>query len=603
MLQGSLENFDLSDVLGLLSSTSKSGRLRLTGDRGTGSLWLEDGALVNGIIGVRTDAPLEEMVFELMRFTAGDFSFSADERPVQAGEPQEVVTVVQGATSRLEEWRSIESVVPSLAHIVRPVNELPSEEMTITRRDWEVLLAAGPGASVGSVCTALELGEIDGSREVKLLVDRGLLVVSEPVNAQVIERSLAAAEDAGVITDGPASEPAQRFDVTESSTEIAFQPSEFEPASFPVGLGRVADRETPIEGNEVERVEERVQESFLTRSDAPSFADARQEQLADADPTSFESDQFQAGQASAAAFESTSFEPGPFDNAAFDNSAFDNSAFDNAAFEPTSFEPTSFEPTSFEPEVFEPAVFESAAGLERPANDAAIDFGTDDRPPAPPRSIDFGAPTPPPPLSAEQRGFFGTAENDEGFVFDQMPEDAGFAGAPIAGTERPVAPGFAHAGLGVPGAGWVEERRANPTPSDWSAPVEPSSGNPGWAQQWSPETDWQATSQGPVGAPPVPQPPVGFPHAPAGATQPSPPPPGFAAGSVPPPPPPPPVPQAAPAIDFGQPFDPVAAADQTRTAIANPDLAKQEMTELLADDAKTDEGGGSLLMRYLKSER
>ncbi len=563
MLQGSLENFDLSDVLGLLSSTSKSGRLRLTGDRGTGSLWLEDGALVNGIIGVRTDAPLEEMVFELMRFTAGDFSFSADERPVEAGDPQAVVDVVKGATTRLDEWRSIEAVVPSLAHVVRPVNELPSEEMTITRRDWEVLLAVGPGASVGSVCSALELGEIDGSREVKHLVDRSLLVMSPPVNAQVIERSFATAEDAGVITDGPEHVDTSGDDLP-AFEPASFEPVSFEPASYesagfePDSFAAAGDEVSPFDQSaerstfediELERVEERVQESFLTRNDAPSFADARQEQLAESEPERYVSDPTPAAE------------------------------FDTAQFEPAQFQPAPFQAVP----------------------EAPIDFGAKERPANTSRSIDFGVPTPPP-VSSEERGFFGTAANDEGFVFDQMPEDAGFAVASPADFPRPAAPGFAHAGLGVPGAGWAAERRATSSESDWSAPVEASSPAPGWAQGWSSEADWQTAGQGPVGAPPVPLPPAGFLQPTTGAAMPVPPPPGFASGAVPPPPPPP-APPAVPPIDFGQPFDPVLAADQTRTAITNPDLAKQEMTELLAEDAKTDEGGGSLLMRYLKSER
>ncbi|MDA3038582.1 MAG: DUF4388 domain-containing protein [Actinomycetota bacterium] len=395
----------MSDVLGLLSSTRKSGRLRLTGDRGTGSLWLEDGALVNGIIGVETDAPLEEMVFELMRFTAGDLSFSADERPVQAGEPQAVMEVVEGAIARLEEWRSIEAVVPSLAHIVRPISELPADEMTISRRDWVVLLAAGPGAPVGSVCTALELGEIDGSREVKLLVDRGLLVVAQPVDAQVIERSSFTAEDAGVITDAPGS-----------------------------GLAY------PFEGTDIGETE-------IAHSEAADTG-----------------------------FESTGFE----------STGFESTGFDEAETTEDHYEPSSSEPSSFD------------AGV-----DTAIEFGTTDGAAASSRSIDFGPPIPPAPLGDEQRGFFGTAANDEGFVFDQMPEDAGFTGAAPADFPRPAPPGFAHAGLGVPGAGWAEERRANPTPSDWSTPPESSGQNPGWAP-WSHDDDWQAATRGPAGAPPVP---------------------------------------------------------------------------------------------------
>ena len=44
-LQGTLDTFALPDVLRLLAATRKTGRLRITGDRGTGSAWVDAGAV------------------------------------------------------------------------------------------------------------------------------------------------------------------------------------------------------------------------------------------------------------------------------------------------------------------------------------------------------------------------------------------------------------------------------------------------------------------------------------------------------------------------------------------------------------------------------
>ena len=41
-LQGTLDTFSLPDVLRLLATTSKTGRLRIDGDRGLGSVWLAE---------------------------------------------------------------------------------------------------------------------------------------------------------------------------------------------------------------------------------------------------------------------------------------------------------------------------------------------------------------------------------------------------------------------------------------------------------------------------------------------------------------------------------------------------------------------------------
>lgn len=180
MLQGSLEGFSLADVLGLLAAGSKSGRLRITDDRGTGSLWLEAGKLTKGVVGDRSDASLDETVFELMRFDSGDFFFDIDERSPDPDEPVEVVDVVTEATHRLEEWRSIAAVVPSLEHVVTPVEDLPEGSITLNNDEWRVLLSCVPSATVGTVCAAIEMGEVDGSRAVKGLIDRDVIELSEP---------------------------------------------------------------------------------------------------------------------------------------------------------------------------------------------------------------------------------------------------------------------------------------------------------------------------------------------------------------------------------------------------------------------------------------
>ena len=47
-LQGTIDAFPLTDVLQLLSSASKSGRLLLEGDRGRAELWIEEGSVIGG---------------------------------------------------------------------------------------------------------------------------------------------------------------------------------------------------------------------------------------------------------------------------------------------------------------------------------------------------------------------------------------------------------------------------------------------------------------------------------------------------------------------------------------------------------------------------
>ena len=181
MLQGSLENFALDEVLGLLSGTSKTGQLEIAGNRGTGTLLFDTGRLVDGTASYTANGTeLEDVMFELLRYDDGTFTFN--NREVSPSDhPENVASVLAAAENRLRDWRSIEAVVPTLNHQVVPSSDLPSDEVTITRAEWAALTVIAAGCPVSLVCDRLDLGEVEGSRCVKNLAERELVVVSEPI--------------------------------------------------------------------------------------------------------------------------------------------------------------------------------------------------------------------------------------------------------------------------------------------------------------------------------------------------------------------------------------------------------------------------------------
>lgn len=175
-LQGTLETFALPDVLRLLASTHKTGRLRLTGANGSGSLWLDGGAIVSS---EAARAPLADgptdVLFELLRFKEGDFVFDDDATVDASGSPTEVEDALAAAEAMLEEWKSIEAVVPSLAAWVSLRPELPDDDVTVDAAHWRQLVAVGGGITVAGLGDQLGLAELPISRAVKDLVELGLV--------------------------------------------------------------------------------------------------------------------------------------------------------------------------------------------------------------------------------------------------------------------------------------------------------------------------------------------------------------------------------------------------------------------------------------------
>lgn len=181
MLQGSLDNVSLDEVLGFLASSSKSGVLRISGDRGTGSVWVTDGQMVaadttQGGAG----ATFHEVVFELLRFTSGSFAFDFDETNASPGSPTQIEGVLAQANKLLVEWRAIETVIPGLDYRITPAPNLPADQVTITEDEWTTILAVGTSSRVEEVASRLHLGQLEGLRRMKGLVERKLIFISQP---------------------------------------------------------------------------------------------------------------------------------------------------------------------------------------------------------------------------------------------------------------------------------------------------------------------------------------------------------------------------------------------------------------------------------------
>ncbi len=201
-LSGTLDTFALPDVLRLLGSTQKSGRLRVTGDRGSGSVWVDSGQVVaTELTSLNSLEPTDiEVVFGLLRFTAGSFTFEADAVAPNAGSPMAMEPILGAAENMLAEWRSIEEIVPSLDVWVGLSAELNGPDVMIDATRWRCIAAIGSGAQVGSVAELLHMNEIDSCRVVKELVELGLVeLVEEPAAAPALSEP--------ILTEEPATSP------------------------------------------------------------------------------------------------------------------------------------------------------------------------------------------------------------------------------------------------------------------------------------------------------------------------------------------------------------------------------------------------------------
>ncbi len=242
-LQGTLDTFALPDVLRLLAATKKTGRLCLTGPRGTGSVQVGGGGIgaIEAPHAAHATQPVE-VLFELLRFDEGSFTFDADAEPDAAEASGDLEALLAGAEALLVEWREIESVVPSLDAWVTLRRALVTPKVSIERSHWQTVVAVGSGATVRAMSDDLCLSELPISRAVRDLAELGLIDIepaapAEPEPAKAPRR-----------TPQPVEVPAIAEDATAKATAPTDDaPSEPEPEPEPDAASDAApDADAPL---------------------------------------------------------------------------------------------------------------------------------------------------------------------------------------------------------------------------------------------------------------------------------------------------------------------------------------------------------------------
>jgi hypothetical protein len=249
VLKGSLHTVALPEVLNFLSSTGKTGELHLTGGDGEGRLWFGEGRISG--FDVKGSEEAFEAVFELLRIGEGEFNFSSDaERPegvaVVDGDG-EVAPVVEAAEKRLQEWSEIVAVVPSLEHRVSLRPDAPSEHVSLTGGQWELIVAIGTGRSVGEVIADRNSREFAGCLAVRELVEASLAEIGEPEAAPEVAPFQTAVSE--LVAEWPvADEPVPAWPVVEEPAAHGFgdyESSTEDSTAVEVGGEEVVDHDHP----------------------------------------------------------------------------------------------------------------------------------------------------------------------------------------------------------------------------------------------------------------------------------------------------------------------------------------------------------------------
>ncbi|MEP7326624.1 MAG: DUF4388 domain-containing protein [Gemmatimonadota bacterium] len=152
--------------------------------RRLGEILIHIGSIGRRELDRQVRSQIEEVVFELLSWAEGYFSFEEGEiaeSPAEADIRITTEALVMEAARRIDEWSRIETKIPHLGIIPRlapPANDGPLDLIPF---EWEVLTAIDGGSDVRGLAITLGKSEFEVAKTLFGLTTAGILTLDDPV--------------------------------------------------------------------------------------------------------------------------------------------------------------------------------------------------------------------------------------------------------------------------------------------------------------------------------------------------------------------------------------------------------------------------------------
>ena len=172
MLEGSLKDFSLDDLLQMISLGGKTGELHLEGETPFGEkkgiIYFEEGEVRDA----ETDVSRGEIaIIELLNIKDGSFKFVPnDNLVIKKSINKSIPDLVLLATSKLDEWNRVKSRVDSVDSFFKMVTDDIPEEIHLSNTDWKVLMLLQKGLTIREAALKLNMTVFDVAKVAYVLV-------------------------------------------------------------------------------------------------------------------------------------------------------------------------------------------------------------------------------------------------------------------------------------------------------------------------------------------------------------------------------------------------------------------------------------------------
>ena len=180
-LEGSIQEFNLSDIVQFLSGSKKTGRLHLRASAAgrDGGIAFVDGSVVHAAVG---DMVGEEAFFEMMVWNDGQFSFEPDTPSDEQTVRRSSTNLLLEGARRKDEWSVLSKYIPDMTMIpefILPDENDAGQQITLNTSEWVVLSKIDGMRNLQEIAHAAAISEYHTCRLLYPLIANKLIRLRE----------------------------------------------------------------------------------------------------------------------------------------------------------------------------------------------------------------------------------------------------------------------------------------------------------------------------------------------------------------------------------------------------------------------------------------
>jgi len=177
-LQGSLEDFELTDVFQLIQLGQKDGGLRIQSEDDVGIVYFKGGIVIHA----KTNSINGEAAIDtILSWKKGRFVFNPNEETLERTVELPIQQVILEAARRIDEMNKIQKLIPNFEVIVNiiEVPEAGVEKIHLKPEEWKILSFVDGSRSIKAIASKASVSEFETARVLYGLISSGLVKITK----------------------------------------------------------------------------------------------------------------------------------------------------------------------------------------------------------------------------------------------------------------------------------------------------------------------------------------------------------------------------------------------------------------------------------------